>query len=51
MNMTMPALIVSAVITGDSLPGPAEILSVLKEAFFFYVLQVAVAVVVPRFLG
>ena len=27
MNITMPALIVSAVITGDSLPGPAEILS------------------------
>ncbi len=34
MNITMPALIVSAVITGDSLPGPAEILSVLKAAFF-----------------
>lgn len=51
MNITMPALIVSAVITGDSLPGPAEILSVLKAAFFFYALQFAVALVVPRFLG
>lgn len=50
LNITMPAMIVAAVITGDELPGLAEILSILKVAVVFYVFEYAIAFVVPRFL-
>lgn len=51
LNLTMPAMIVSAVITGDTLPELGEILSVLKAAAVFYLLEAAFALVVPRLLG
>lgn len=51
LNITMPALIISAVITGDALPEPAKILAVLKVGAVFYLLQFAFALLVPRFLG
>lgn len=50
LNITMPAMIVAAVITGDELPGLTEILSILKVAVVFYALEFALAVIVPRFL-
>lgn len=51
LNLTMPAMIVSAVITGDALPELGEILSVLKAAAVFYLLEGAFALVMPRLLG
>lgn len=51
LNITMPAMIVAAVITGDTLPGLREILFILKVAAVFYTLELAVLLVVPRFLG
>lgn len=51
LNLTMPAMIVSAVITGDVLPELGEILSTLKAAAVFYLLEAAFALVMPRLLG
>ena len=51
LNVTMPAMIVSAVITGDTLPELAEVLSVLGVAAVFYLLEFAFALAAPRFLG
>ena len=51
LNITMPAMIVAAVITGDTLPDLAEVLSILKVAVVFYALEFAMVLVVPRFLG
>ena len=51
LNITMPCLIVASVATGDSLPGAAEILSVLKVAVVFYGIELLVAAVAPRLLG
>lgn len=51
LNITMPAMIVSAVITGDALPELGEILSTLKVAAVFYPLEGAFALVTPRLLG
>lgn len=51
LNITMPAMIVSAVITGDTLPELREVLAVLKVAAVFYLLEMVFALVVPRFLG
>lgn len=50
LNITMPAMIVASVLTGDELPEISVILSVLEVALVFYVLSFAVAVLVPRFL-
>ena len=36
LNITMPCMIVAAVADGDTLPGTAEILAVLKVAAVFY---------------
>lgn len=51
LNITMPAMIVAAVITGDTLPELAEVLAVLKVAAVFYLLEMAFALVAPRLLG
>lgn len=51
LNITMPAMIVSSVITGDTLPGPSEVLAVLKVAAVFYLLEFAFALIAPRLLG
>lgn len=51
LNITMPAMIVSSVITGDALPGPSEVLAVLKVAAVFYLLEFAFSLTAPRLLG
>lgn len=51
LNLTMPAMIVGTVITGDALPELAEILAVLKAALVFYLLELAFSLTVPRLLG
>lgn len=50
LNITMPAMIVASVITGDELPEVSVILSVLVVGAVFYVLAFAFALVVPHFL-
>ena len=47
----MPAMIVAAVITGDTLPELAEVLAVLKVAAVFYLLEMVFALATPRLLG
>lgn len=51
LNITMPATIVSSVVSGDTFPGTAEILSTLKVAVVFYGLELLIVCAVPRFLG
>lgn len=51
LNLTMPAMIVSAVITGDSLPELREVLAVLEVAAVFYLLEMVFALIAPRLLG
>lgn len=51
LNITMPCLIVASVATGDTLPGAAEILAILKVAAVFYGMELLVAALVPRLLG
>ena len=51
LNITMPAMIVAAVITGDTLPELAEVLAVLKVAAVFYLLEMVFALAAPRLLG
>ena len=50
LNITMPAMIVAAVITGEELPGLGTILSILEVGVVFYLLEAVFALVVPRFL-
>lgn len=50
LNITMPAMIVAAVITGDTLPELAEVLAVLKVAAVFYLLEMVFALATPRLL-
>lgn len=50
LNITMPAMILASVITGDELPEASVILSVLEVAAVFYVLAFAFALAVPYFL-
>ena len=49
LNITMPAMIVAAVVTGEELPGLGTILSILEVGVVFYLLAVF-ALVVPRLL-
>lgn len=51
LNVTTPALILSAVANETSLPGPREILSVLMVAGIFYLVEFAFAFVVPKLVG
>lgn len=51
LNLTMPAMIVAAVITGDTLPELREVLAVLEVAAVFYLLEMVFALIAPRLLG
>lgn len=50
LNITMPAMIVSAVITGEELPEISVILSILEVGVVFYVLEFALVLTVPKLL-
>ena len=50
LNITMPAMIVAAVITGEELPEIGTILSILEVSVVFYLLAFAFVLLVPRFL-
>lgn len=50
LNITMPAMIVAAVVTGEELPGLGTILSILEVGVVFYLLETVFALVVPRLL-
>lgn len=50
LNITMPAMIVAAVITGEELPDLGTILSILEVSVVFYLLAFAFVLLVPRFL-
>ena len=51
LNITMPAMIVAAVVTGEELPGLGTILSILEVGVVFYLLEAVFALVVPRLPG
>lgn len=51
LTFTLPSMILAAVVTGDALPGLTEVLSVLKVALVFYLLEAVFMLAVPRFLG
>lgn len=51
LNLTLPAMIVASVAGGDTLPGAAEILAVLRVAAVFYGMEILVTLLVPRLLG
>ena len=50
LNITMPAMIVAAVVTGEELPGLSTILSILEVGMVFYLLELVFVLVVPRLL-
>ena len=51
LNITMPAMIVAAVITGEELPELSTILSILAVGVVFYLLELVFVLVVPRLLS
>lgn len=51
LDITMPALILGAVCTGDALPETSVVLGVLRVAAVFYGLEFLFAFTVPRLLG
>jgi hypothetical protein len=51
LNIIMPALIVSSVITGDNLPDASQVLDILKVAVVFYGMEAVFVLVAPRLLG
>ena len=51
LNVTMPAMILGAVCTGETLPEPSVVLGVLKVSLVFYALEFAFALAVPPVLG
>lgn len=51
LTFTLPSMILAAVVTGDTLPGLTEVLSVLKVALVFYAMEALFMLAVPRFLG
>lgn len=50
LRITMPAMILAAVITGEALPGLAEVLSILKVGVVFYVMEALFMLAVPRLM-
>lgn len=50
LNITMPTMIVAAVITGEELPEISVILSILEVGVVFYVLEFAFVLTVPKLL-
>lgn len=51
LNITMPAMILASVLTGDELPEVGVILSVLVVGAVFYILAFNFALAVPHFLA
>lgn len=51
LSITMPAMILGAVCTGDTLPDQTVVLSVLKAALVFYSMEFVFAFAVPPLLG
>ena len=51
LSVTLPAMILGAVSTGDALPETAVVLEVLQVALVFYGMEFAFALVVPPLLG
>lgn len=51
LNISMPCMIVAAVMTGEALPDPAVIFSILKVGVIFYGMEFLFACTVPRLLG
>lgn len=51
LNVTLPAMIVGGVCTGDDLPEWSVVLEMLGVAMVFYVVEFAFALVVPRLVG
>lgn len=51
LSVTMPAMILGAVCTGDALPEASVVLDVLKVALVFYGLELVFALAVPPLLG
>lgn len=51
LSITMPAMILGAVCTGETLPEVSVVLGVLKVAAVFYLLELAFALAAPPLLG
>lgn len=51
LNITLPCMIVGTVISGETLPELAEMLSVLWVSVVFYGMEFVLLLVVPRLLG
>ena len=51
LSVTMPAMILGAVSSGDTLPEVSVVLGILKVALVFYLLEFLVALVLPPLLG
>ena len=51
LNVTLPAMILSTVLTGDALPAFSEIMSVLQVTAVFYIMEAVLMVIVPKLLG
>lgn len=51
LNITMPSMIVAAVITGGALADLSAVLSILKVSMVFYGMEAVFVLVVPRILG
>lgn len=51
LSLVLPSMIIASVITGDDLPGLAELLSILGVAAIFYGMAFLLAFLLPRFLG
>lgn len=51
LNITLPAMILGSVSTGDTLPETAVVLGLLKAAIWFYGLEFLLVLLLPRLLG
>jgi len=51
LNITIPGLILSAVMTGEAQPEMGTVLSVWKMAAVYYLVELAVVLIVPPLLG
>lgn len=51
LNITLPAMILASVSTGDALPETSVVLAMLRVAVVFYGLELVFAFTVPRLLG
>lgn len=51
LNLTMPCMILAAVINGDSLPEASVVLGIFAVSAVFYGLELVFVLLVPRFLG